>query len=120
MEAFLRAAVAAIPTGKQNSMAAQNTPSLVFAAVRDKGLWSLANAFVNPIRPDGKNGLVEKSIAALEDYWAKLAAAYGEEGIQTKASLAVDGELRTLKDCQVSNLNTLIQTLMAALPGGRP
>jgi CRISPR system Cascade subunit CasC len=120
VEAFLRAAVAAIPTGKQNSMAAQNPPSLVFAAVRDKGLWSLANAFVNPIRPDGKNGLVEKSIAALEDYWAKLAAAYGEEGIQTKASLAVDGELRTLKDCQVSNLNTLIQTLMAALPGGRP
>jgi CRISPR system Cascade subunit CasC len=41
VEAFLRAAVAAIPTGKQNSMAAQNPPSLVFAVVRDKGLWSL-------------------------------------------------------------------------------
>jgi CRISPR system Cascade subunit CasC len=46
VEAFLRAAVATIPTGKQNSMAAQNPPSLVFAVVRDKGLWSLANAFV--------------------------------------------------------------------------
>ena len=31
VEAFLRASVAAIPTGKQNSMAAQNPPSLVFA-----------------------------------------------------------------------------------------
>jgi CRISPR system Cascade subunit CasC len=120
VEAFLRAAVAAIPTGKQNSMAAQNPPSLVFAVVRDKGLWSLANAFVNPIRPDGKKGLVEKSITSLEEYWNMLAGAYGEAGIQAKSVLIVDGELGKLKDSQVPNLEALIQTVMVALPGGQP
>jgi len=120
VEAFLRAAVAAIPTGKQNSMAAQNPPSLVFAVVRDRGLWSLANAFVNPIRTTREGGLVQKSITALEDYWTKLAAAYGEEGIQTKPVLAVDGNLNKLQDYQVPNLEALIQAVMAALAGGRP
>lgn len=119
VEAFLRAAVTAIPTGKQNSMAAQNPPSLVFAVVRDKGLWSLANAFVNPVRPDGKNGLVEKSITALEDYWAKLAAAYGEGGIFARPVLYLDGDLNKLKDYQVPNLEALIQTVMVAIAGGR-
>ena len=48
---FCRAAVAAIPTGKQNSMAAHNPPSHVALKVRDGGTpWSLANAFVRPIR----------------------------------------------------------------------
>ncbi|MCX5887975.1 MAG: type I-E CRISPR-associated protein Cas7/Cse4/CasC [Deltaproteobacteria bacterium] len=120
VEAFLRAAVAAIPTGKQNSMAAHNPPSLVFAVVRDQGLWSLANAFVNPLRPDGKKGLVEKSITALEEYWTRLAAAYGEAGIQAKPVLVVDGELGKLKESQVPSLEALIQTVMAALPGDQP
>jgi CRISPR system Cascade subunit CasC len=118
VEAFLRAAVAAIPTGKQNSMAAQNPPSLVFAVVRDKGLWSLANAFVNPVRPDGKGGLVEKSIIALEDYWVKLVAAYGEGDILARPVLPLDGNLDKLKDYQVPNLDALIQAVMIALPGG--
>lgn len=120
VEAFIHAAVCAIPTGKQNSMAAQNPPSLIFAVVREKGLWSLANAFVNPIRPDAKDGLLQKSITALEDYWAKLAEAYGEEGIKTKAILAVDSDLSKLKDCQALNLGTLVQAVMAALPGDLP
>ena len=121
VEAFLRASVAAIPTGKQNSMAAQNPPSLVFAVVRDQGLWSLANAFVNPIRPDAKDGLIQKSITALEDYWMKLAAAYGEEGIKAKRVLSLDGNLNKLKEeDMVPNLEALIKTVMAALPGDRP
>lgn len=119
VEAFLRAAVAAIPTGKQNSMAAQNPPSLVFAVVRNQGLWSLANAFVNPIRPDGKNGLVEKSITALEDYWVKLAAAYGEDGILARPVMSLDGDLDKLKDYQVPNLEALIQAVMTPIAGDR-
>lgn len=119
VEAFLRAAATAIPTGKQNSMAAHNPPSLVFAVVRDKGLWSLANAFVNPIRSGNDGGLVEKSITALEDYWARLAEAYGEEGIKACSILCIDGPLHKLEAYQVSSLEALLQTVMAALPGGR-
>ena len=61
--AFLKAFIHAIPTGKQNSFAAHNPPSLVFAVVRDGPPVSLANAFVKPITPRDGESLVEKSIA---------------------------------------------------------
>ncbi len=80
VEAFLRASVTAIPSGKQNSMAAQNPPSFVGAVVRDAGLWSLANAFVKPIVPDNKHDLVDNSILALTGYWSKLEDVYGADG----------------------------------------
>src|SRR5262249_55528249 len=47
--AFLKAFVHSVPTGKQNSFAAHNPPSLVFAVVRDGPPVSLANAFVKPV-----------------------------------------------------------------------
>jgi CRISPR system Cascade subunit CasC len=112
--AFLEAAVKAVPTGKQTSMAAQNPPSLVFAVVRDHGLWSLANAFVDPVRPGRDGNLVQKSAAALEDYWARLAAAYGEEGIRAKAALAVDCALTKLGP-QVTSLKDLVEAVLKAL-----
>ena len=119
VRAFLTAAVQAIPTGKQNSMAAHNPPSLVFAVVRDHGLWSLANAFVEPVRPGRDGHLVQKSITALENYWQRLAAGFGEEGVKEKAVLAVDGELSVLKPVQVTSLAQLVSRVMAALPGGQ-
>lgn len=81
LEAFIRASVAAIPTGKQNSMAAQNPPSFIMAVVRDRGLWSLANAFLNPVRADATGDLVRKSIEALDNYWGQLTQMYGKAGI---------------------------------------
>ncbi|MBM4285880.1 MAG: type I-E CRISPR-associated protein Cas7/Cse4/CasC [Deltaproteobacteria bacterium] len=120
VQAFLTAAVQAVPTGKQNSMAAQNPPSFVFAVAREHGLWSLANAFVDPVRPGRDGGLVQKSITALENYWRRLATAFGDDGVTETAVLAVDGEMFILKDHQVDNLQGLITKVMAALPGGRP
>jgi CRISPR system Cascade subunit CasC len=119
VKAFLTAAVKAVPTGKQNSMAAHNPPSFIFAVVREHGLWNLVNAFVEPVRPARDGHLVQKSITALENYWGRLAAAYGEEGIQARAALAVDGELSGLKNYEKKSFNVLLDTVMAALPGGR-
>ena len=52
LAALLRAAVLAIPSGKQNSMAAHNPPSFILVDVRDGGApRSLANAFVDPVKP---------------------------------------------------------------------
>jgi CRISPR system Cascade subunit CasC len=117
VEAFILAFVAAIPTGKQNSMAAQNPPSMVFAVVRDGRLWSLSNAFVDPVRPGANGGIIKSSISALENYWEKLAAVYGEDGIKCKAAVVVDGELNKLKDCQVASLRELVAKVMGALNG---
>lgn len=113
VEAFLRASVGAIPTGKQTSMAAQNPPSLVFGVVRRFGLWSLANAFLDPIRPDRNGGLMKKSIAALEEYWSKLVKAYGEDEILVKSALCIDGELQVLP--RADRFNDLLRTLMQAI-----
>lgn len=79
LNAFLRASVDAIPTGKQNSMAAHNPPSLMMTVVRERGQWNLANAFLKPVRPQGDSDLVQGSVTALDDYWGKLTDMYGTE-----------------------------------------
>ncbi len=76
VKAFVNAAIHAIPTGKQNTFAAQNPPSLGFGLVRENAMpWSLANAFENPVRANGK-GLVPASIDALAAYYRKLRDVY--------------------------------------------
>ncbi len=118
VEAFLRAVVAAVPTGKQNSFAAQNPPSLLFTTVREDGQgWSLANAFEKPVQPDRSGGLVEPSTKALDAYWGKLAAAYGAAG-QKSFVLAVDGEeeLDSLKQFKVGTLEEWVNKTVQALP----
>ena len=82
LEAFLSAAIHAVPTGKQNSFAAHNPPAFIAAVVREHGLWSLANAFVQPVRVNGQRDLVQESIRALDQYWEKLTRLYGTDGIR--------------------------------------
>jgi CRISPR system Cascade subunit CasC len=73
VEGFLRAAVDAIPTGKQNSFAAQNPTSLAMAVVRADGQsWNLANAFEQAVRPAREGGLIEPSIKMLDKFWGNL------------------------------------------------
>lgn len=88
IEAFIKVAVTAVPTGKQNSMAAHNPPSFVLVVAREAGMWSLANAFIKPVRPTRENGvetdLVDNSIKALDNYWGKLMAMYDDGQIRGK------------------------------------
>ncbi|MGH9753255.1 MAG: type I-E CRISPR-associated protein Cas7/Cse4/CasC [Blastocatellia bacterium] len=116
IQAFIHATVTAIPTGKQNSMAAQNPPSFVLAVTRDAGLWSLANAFVKPVWPKGESDLVEESIKALDGYWGDLAGMYGSDQIKGVwvASLARNG-LVNLKNEKVGDLKALIDGVMSRL-----
>jgi CRISPR system Cascade subunit CasC len=74
VEAFVKAFVSAIPTGKQNGTAAHNFPSYVMAVVSEGGpSLSLANAFLKPARPRGEDvDIVDDSIAKLEAYAARL------------------------------------------------
>lgn len=119
VEAFIRATVAAIPTGKQNSMAAQNPPSMVFAVVRDAGTpWSLANAFEKPVTITDRDNrsLSQKSVEALDEYWGKLAAIYSEKGIKTRpVCLLEENGLKNLQDHKVENLEALIAKVKEAI-----
>lgn len=118
LEAYLRAVVDAVPSGKQNSTAAHNPPSMLLFVVRKKGLWSLVNAFVNPIAPGKDGDLVTKSQLALDRYWGELSSMYGEESIVSK-SLCVLGApiLTNLKSAKVPNVDELFKrTMSAAFP----
>ena len=78
---FIQSAVTAVPTGKQNTFAAHNPPSLVMAVLRVGGPWSLANAFVKPVTPRGERDLIAESISALDGYWGRLTTMYGDGGV---------------------------------------
>jgi len=111
LKAFLQAMVTAIPSGKQNSMAAHNPPSLILVVARKAGCWSLANAFARPVsirrREDGD--LIGASIAALDAYWGKLIALYGEKDIHGTWVAALDGEdqMKHLVSGRAKTLNDL-------------
>jgi len=119
VEGFLRAAVAAVPSGKQNSFAANNPPSLLLAVVRQDGMgWSLANAFERPVRPRRDAGLVAPSVDALDTYWGRLCQVYGTDTLVRTAALALDADmaLEALKEAQVENLEAWISAVTGALP----
>lgn len=118
VEGFIRAFVEAIPTGKQNSMAAHNPPSFVLAVVTDGQIpWSLANAFANPVFPE-KGGLVAQSILRLDDHWGKVTRAYGHDGISACTTLCLEEvELKNLRDTSVETLDDLTKRTLSALGG---
>jgi len=119
VEAFLKSFVHAIPTGKQNSFAAHNKPSLVFAVVRDGSPVSLANAFVKPVTPRGDESLVEQSIEALDGYYGRLVGMYGDGGRKTSAVCQMDGvKLKHLKDTVGSVEEVIAAITKAAFPAG--
>ncbi len=99
---FLKAAVAAIPSGKQNSMAAHNAPAYVRVKVRNSGApCSLANAFSRPVRVNRRDDdLVGQSIAALEAHNDALAGMYGDAGVRLdqRASISPDHRDGTLSE----------------------
>ena len=115
VRAFLMASRDAIPTGKQNSFAARNAPSLVFTVVRPSGAWSLANAFVKPVRPGREHGLIDASISALDKHWGELAAMYGMPG-GASLSLVAAGEppLDRLQEARVATFVELVEQTVAA------
>jgi CRISPR system Cascade subunit CasC len=114
---LLKAAVQAVPTGMQNSTAAHNQPSYIRAVLRSYGApWSLANAFINPIKPGRKDGedLIAKSVMKLENYFENLKNFYGEEaGIISDEIASNNLNLPKRNDL---NFSDLINKIKGALP----
>lgn len=119
VEGFLRASIAAVPSGKQKSTAPLNPPSFLLAVVREDGMgWNLANAFEKPVTAGYNTSLVEESIRALDRYWGKLETLYGGETLTTVTSLNLDGSGLTHLNGEraAPNLNAWIGTVLDALP----
>lgn len=124
VEAYIRASVKAIPSGKQHSMAAQNPPSLVMAVARERGLWSLANAFEKPVRAHEGGGLIEESVVRLDQQWRKLMAMYGSQGIRAVGVVCDDldggARLEALRGNRMSSVEALIAGMKAVMMAGVP
>jgi CRISPR system Cascade subunit CasC len=121
VEGFLRAATAAVPSGKQNSFAANNPPDFALAVVRQDGMgWSLANAFEQPVSARGNDGLIAPSVAALDTYWGNLCRAYGKDTISREAALALNPDLplEALAEAKVDTMESWIGAVVEALSAG--
>jgi CRISPR system Cascade subunit CasC len=116
---FLRAALNAIPTGKQNAFAAQSPTDLALAVVREDGMsWSLVNAFETPVRATPESGYVRPSIAALDSYWAALTSFYDDAKI-TGTALHVKQHadaVKVLAPYYTEKLTQWLDTIENALP----
>jgi CRISPR system Cascade subunit CasC len=122
VSAFVEAACVAVPTGKQNSMAAHNPPSVILAVVGANAPRNLANAFVKPVNGMRGDGLVAGSAIAMLKTRADLNRVYGTEAevgawlCSTEAEPEVDGVDVT----GVGSLAGLIDVAVAAACVARP
>ncbi|HEY0739684.1 MAG TPA: type I-E CRISPR-associated protein Cas7/Cse4/CasC [Herpetosiphonaceae bacterium] len=114
VQALLRAAMTAIPTGKQNSFAAHNLPDFALIEVLPKNIpLSYANAFLKPVRAVDGESLMESSIKALTAYAEKLPAKYNLD--VDRAVFAIPSyALADATEC--ADLNELVAWLQAHLP----
>ncbi|MEI7990091.1 MAG: type I-E CRISPR-associated protein Cas7/Cse4/CasC [Chloroflexota bacterium] len=117
LEAFLRAAVIAVPSGKQNSFAAQNPPSFLLAVIRKDGMnWSLANAFEKPISATREDGLIANSVKALDAYWGRLIKVFGgAQVIPIALSIDEDLPLSALKGSVMADQKSWIDAILTSL-----
>jgi len=109
---FVTAFVEALPTGKQNSMAAHNPPYSVTVVLRDDGrLWNLAGALSKPVSPSLDESIELATHRAIETFWEKLVAAYGEPNDLFRAGFSLDDPTLPLSELVVtleSELNSRI------------
>ena len=120
IKAFLEAMVYAIPTGKQNSFAAQNLPSFGLFVRRQRGVpVSLANAFSKPVRPmKDDNDLIGLSVERLTKHWEELQKVYGNQGLQTAACFHVEQKDR-LNALAAGEKGSVDGAIEAVLPANR-
>ena len=95
-----------------------NVISISLPPLRERGedVIILANAFLKPLHPSGDSDLIERSIAALDSYWGRLAAVYGDGGITSKWAFSVDPvKLTHLEGCLRENADQLYSSVKDAV-----
>lgn len=109
IRALLYACVFAAPTGKQNTFAAHNHPSLISTVIREEASpRNLANAFEVPVKADG--GYIGGSINKLNSEWERQDRIFGQGGRGRYVNAYDEVELASLGDKQDS-----VDALIAAV-----
>ena len=110
-------------SGRVNSTAPFNMPSLVMIVLRTDHPWNLANAFVPSVSSGRPHGVIGNSIVALDDYWGKMARMYGDEDVAQIWVLTTEDKslLPNLENCLIGSLSDIVtksvqHTYALALP----
>lgn len=116
---FLRSAIDAIPTGKQNAFAAQNPTSFALAVVRQDGMsWNLANAFETPVPAQKGDGYVSESIARLDGLWGALTGFYDDAAVTALSAYSAERqptELTHLESAKRPTVSTWLEPIVQAV-----
>lgn len=81
---FIRAFVASMPTGKQNTFANRTMPDAVMLSVRNDQPINLAGAFESPVQPDREaGGYARQSVLRLVDYDVKVCSTFASKPLKT-------------------------------------
>ena len=115
---MIEAACRITPSGKQNSFAAHQPPSLVWIEIRDKNLpVSYANAFCNPVNPKAKDGLERESADALKKECESLTGMYGLDA-RKRLLLAKNNDLGILDTKSSGSLKEILEAVESEVRGG--
>lgn len=76
LDAFVRAAILAVPNARKNSMMGFNPPEYVLGTLREGQPVSLVNAFEKPVKQKGE-GVVKPSVDALDEKFKWMKETYG-------------------------------------------
>ncbi|UMO99990.1 type I-E CRISPR-associated protein Cas7/Cse4/CasC [Amycolatopsis sp. EV170708-02-1] len=82
VEAFLRAFVSSMPSGKQNTFANRTLPDAVLVVARETQPINLVGAFEDPVREGEKGGRIAASIYRLATHATELHDAFDETPVQ--------------------------------------
>ncbi|MGW4475943.1 type I-E CRISPR-associated protein Cas7/Cse4/CasC [Nonomuraea sp. NPDC004354] len=96
---WLYAFIHAVPTGKQNSMAALTLPDTLIGVVRQRGAWNLANAFLRPV---AGTDLMATSTQRLIEHLQQLRHFYGNGDITSLNAASVTTPLTGLPPAETA------------------
>ena len=120
VEAFTRAFVSSMPSGKSNTFANRTLPDAVVIIVRDTQSVNLVGAFEDQVRDDEPGGRIAASLRRLSEYGKEVHEAYDETpvagwsiGVGERAAVLAELGERTSFDTAVQALGELIGQRLA-------
>lgn len=122
VDGFLRSAMTAIPTGKQNAFSAQNPTNFAMAVARNDGkCWNLVNAFETPVKiaHEPETGFIAPSIQALDAYWHDLTSFYDDSRPEAVAVYVMNKHQNALNHLAIyrqEKYSDWVNTIIQALP----
>ena len=116
--ALIEAACSVSPSGKQNSFAAHQRPSLLWVELRDNNLpVSYANAFSVPVNPKARDGLETESAKKLKEECESLTEMFTLKA-RKRLLLSRNKEIEILGVPSEKSLGNLLEQLEAAVMQG--